>query len=433
MEAATYSLASLERFRHTLRLGLKSLGVHRLRSTLTTAGIVLGVASVIVMLSVGEAARYQAIQQIKDLGATNIIVRSVKPTEDDSQRRDEGIVQYGLNARDLERITSTIPTVTSVTPLREFRKDIHFLNRKLEGRVVSVHPNYLEMNGLRIQRGRFISQLDNERFANVVVLAADTASTLFPVEDPIGKSVQVGENHYYTVIGVTVTRAPTAGIGSSLSAQDYNRDVYIPFETDRVRFGTMVTYFRTGNIQVERLEISQITVAVDSMDHVRKTADIVDGLLKQFHPKKDTAITVPLDLLEKAEQTQRIFTLVLSAIASISLVVGGIGIMNIMLATVTERTKEIGIRRALGAKRHDIALQFLVETVILSSTGGLLGVAVGIGLSYLVSYSFSLPTIIRAWSPAVAFGVSVAVGLLFGMYPARRAANMDPIEALRHE
>jgi putative ABC transport system permease protein len=166
---------------------------------------------------------------------------------------------------------------------------------------------------------------------------------------------------------------------------------------------------------------------------VRRTADIIDGVLKQFHPKKDTAITVPLDLLEKAEQTQRIFTLVLSAIASISLIVGGIGVMNIMLATVTERTKEIGIRRALGAKRRDIALQFLVETIALSSAGGLLGVALGIGFSYFVTYFFALPTIIRAWSPVLAFAVSVAVGLIFGTYPARRAAYMDPIEALRHE
>jgi putative ABC transport system permease protein len=424
---------SAERFRHTLRLGLKSVSVHRLRSTLTILGIVLGVASVIVMLAVGEAARYQAIRQIRELGATNIILRSVKPVDDNTQRRDEGIVQYGLNSSDLERISTTIPTVHSVTPLREFRKDVYYLNRKLEGRVVSAYPNYLEMNGLTMQRGRFISTLDNEHFANVVVLAAETAATLFPVEDPIGKSVQVGENHYYTVIGITESRAPSAGLGSSLAAQDYNRDVYIPFATDRVRFGKMVSYYRSGTFQVEKLEISQITVAVDDMQHVKQTADIIDGILKQFHPKKDTTVTIPLDLLEKAEQTQRIFTLVLSAIASISLLVGGIGIMNIMLATVTERTKEIGIRRALGAKRRDIAVQFLIETVTLSSAGGLLGVVLGIGLSYFVTYSFSLPTIVRVWSPAVAFAVSVAVGLIFGMYPARRAAYMDPIEALRHE
>jgi putative ABC transport system permease protein len=184
---------------------------------------------------------------------------------------------------------------------------------------------------------------------------------------------------------------------------------------------------------MEKLQISQITVAVDQMEHVKKTADIIQGLLDQFHKKKDTEITVPLDLLEKAEQTQRIFTLVLGAIASVSLIVGGIGIMNIMLATVTERTREIGVRRALGAKRRDIALQFLVETVVLSSAGGVIGVLLGFLLSYIVNHFFHFPTIIPAWSPLLAFGVSVAVGVIFGLYPAQRAARMDPIEALRHE
>jgi putative ABC transport system permease protein len=428
---------SVERILHILRLGLKSIGVHRLRSTLTMMGIVLGVASVIVMLAVGEAARYQAIQQIKDLGATNIIVRSVKPMEDNKKTNQEGMLRYGLTYPDVDRVRSTIPSVVSVTPMREFRKELRYLDRKLEGRVVGVAPNFLQMNGLRVSRGRFIDDLDNERFANVAVLAAETAEILFPVDDPIGQSVRVGENHYYMVIGVTERRAPSAGVGSSLAAQDYNRDVYIPFATDRVRFGKLVTYHRAGTWQVEKLEISQITVAVDKMENVKRTAEIIEGLIDQFHNQKDIAITVPLDLLEKAEQTQRIFTLVLSAIASISLLVGGIGIMNIMLATVTERIKEIGIRRALGAKRRDIGMQFLVETVLLSSCGGLLGVCVGIGLSYVFSYLlsdvFSFPPIIRPWSPLLAFAVSVAVGLVFGTYPARRAAYMDPIEALRHE
>jgi putative ABC transport system permease protein len=424
---------SFERLLHILRIGFKSIGVHRLRSTLTIMGIVLGVASVIVMLAVGEAARHQAIQQIKDLGAANIIVRSIKPVEDTKKTRQEGILRYGLTYPDVDRIRSTIPTVLSVTPMREFRKELRFLDHKLEGRVVGVAPNFLEMNGLHLSRGRFLNDLDNERFENVAVLAAETAEILFPVDDPLGQSVRVGENHYYRVIGVTERRTPSAGIGGSLAAQDYNRDVYIPFATDRVRFGKMVSYHRAGVWQVERLEISQITVSVDQMEHVKKTANIIEGLLDQYHSEKDTAITVPLDLLEKAEQTQRIFTLVLSAIASISLMVGGIGIMNIMLATVTERTKEIGIRRALGAKRRDVGLQFLVETILLSSSGGVLGVCAGFALSYAVSHVFSFPTIIRPWSPLLAFAVSVAVGLIFGTYPARRAATMDPIEALRHE
>jgi putative ABC transport system permease protein len=179
--------------------------------------------------------------------------------------------------------------------------------------------------------------------------------------------------------------------------------------------------------------MSQVTVQVDEVANVPKTAAVLQSLIDQYHPRKDVTITVPLDLLEKAERTQRIFTLILGAIAGISLVVGGVGIMNIMLATVTERTREIGVRRAMGAKRRDIAAQFLAETLVLSCGGGLLGVGLGIALAHIVATVFGLPTIIRAWSPIAAFGVSVLVGLISGSYPARRAANLDPIEALRHE
>lgn len=424
---------AIPRIAHILRIGLKSIGLHVLRSALTVVSIVLGVASVIVMLAVGEGARFRAIQQIKDMGATNIIARSVKPLEDPKQRQQEGILTYGLTYRDLERIRETIPTIVSVTPLREFRKDLRVFDRSLEGRVVSVMPNYLETNGLKMAQGRFITDLDNEKFENVVVLGAETAEILFPVDDPIGKSVRVGENHYYRVIGVTEKRSASAGIGGSLTAQDYNRDVYIPFDTDRVRFGSTLFYVKAGTYQMERLDISQITVAVDSMAHVRKTATILQCVLDQFHAQKDISIVVPLDLLQKAEETQRLFTIVLGAIASISLIVGGIGIMNIMLATVTERTREIGIRRALGAKRRDIANQFLAESMLLSSTGGLIGIAIGVLLSILVAKKSGMPTIIQPWSPILAFTVSVGVGLLFGTYPARRAAYMDPIEALRHQ
>jgi putative ABC transport system permease protein len=415
-------------------VGLKSIGVHRLRSTLTMLGIVLGVASVIVMLAVGEAAKYKVIEQIKDLGATNLIVRSVKPSADDN-KQDKGqfILSYGLTVQDMERIAATIPTVTSVTPFREFRKDIRHLEHKLEGRVVGVMPNFLEMNGLHLSHGRFISNLDNERFENVAVLGAETAEKLFPINNPVGGTICVDERFFFRVIGVTERKSPSAGVGSSLSAQDYNRDVYIPFATDQTRFGKLLIYIRSGTEQIERLEISQLTIGVDSMDNVKKTAAIIQGVIEQYHTKTDTAITVPLDLLEEAEKTQRLFTLVLGAIASISLVVGGIGIMNIMLATVTERTREIGIRRALGAKRRHIGLQFLIETIVLSTIGGVLGVAFGIVLAYVVARMFDFPTIVRPWSPIVAFGVSVAVGLIFGTYPARRAALMDPIEALRHE
>ena len=416
-----------------LMLGLKSLALHKLRSALTATGIVLGVASVIIMVAVGEAARFQAVEQIKQLGATSIIVCSQKPREDNKESEGEHVLMYGLTAEDLERISSTIPTVTSAIPIREFRKELRYLDRKLEGRVVAVTPDYLSMNGLQLECGRFIGEIDNQRFANVAVIGAETAETLFPFDEPLGRCIRIDNSQYYRVVGVTRHRAPSAAIGSSLSAQDYNRDVYIPFRTDRARFGEVLSYQRAGTWEREKLEISQITVAVDSMQHVKNTARIIQAVIDEFHDQKDVTITVPLDLLERAEETQRVFTLVLGSIASITLLVGGIGIMNIMLATVTERTREIGVRRALGAKRSHITSQFLAETIVLSSAGGLLGVGLGIAGSHSVANFIELPTIIPPWAPVVAWTVSVAVGIIFGIYPARRAAMMDPIEALRHE
>ena len=419
---------------HSLRLGLRNIAAHRLRSSLTALGIVLGTASVIVMLAVGEAARFEAIEQIKQLGATNLILRSVKPQEDGKQTQARRLLlAYGLTWADLERVRTTIPTVRAVTPIREFRKQARFREHALDARIVAVTPDYLEMNGLAMERGRFIDEQDDRTYANVVVLGAETAERLFPNRDPLGQSVTLGGSHFYRVIGVTRRRAPTAGTGTSLAAQDFNRDAYVPFSTNRVRFGKVLVSFRAGSLQAEKLEITQLTVAVHSLAEVRPTAQVLQSMIDQFHPEKDVALTVPLELLEKAEQTQRLFTLVLGAIASISLLVGGIGIMNIMLATVTERTREIGIRRALGAKRADILRQFLVETMVLSSAGGLLGVVVGLALSIGITRFVELPTIIQPWSPLVSFGVSLVVGLAFGLYPARRAAFMDPIEAIRHE
>jgi putative ABC transport system permease protein len=411
---------------------LHSLIAHRLRSALTVLGIVLGVASVIAMLAIGEAARFEAVQQIQQLGATNIIVRSVKPQDDVKENPDQFLLAYGITRADVERLASTLPTVRAITPHREFRKDVRHGDQKLEVRVVGAFPAYQAMNGLKMARGRYLSQTDNDRFENVVVLAAETAELLFPLEDALGRSVCIDDRHYYRVIGVTERRASTGNVGSSLAGQNYNRDLYIPFDTDRIRNGSVLVHFKAGSYSEERLEISQVTVEVDEMANVQRTAELIRGTLEQFHTRKDFEITVPLDLLERAEKTQHVFTLVLGAIGSISLLVGGIGIMNIMLATVTERTREIGIRRALGAKRRDIAWQFLVETLTLSSVGGVLGVGLGMALSAVVAHLFAFPMMMRAWSIVLAFGVSLVVGLVFGTYPAMRAARMDPIEALRH-
>jgi putative ABC transport system permease protein len=423
------------RLSHAFRLGLRSLAAHRLRSGLTALGIVLGVGSVIVMLAVGEAARYQALKQLEDLGANTIILRSTKPTDDPSNTQGVDLSAYGLTYSDLERIRETIPTVAAATPMREYRKTVRYTQHKLEARIVSITPEFFPQNNIRLASGRGIVPGDEVKFDNVAVLGSATAEKLFPAQDPIGKTVSVEDvdrPKSFTVIGVTEPK--TLAVGADAGEVDFNRVVFIPFTTDRVRFGRDLISVRRGqSFQRDRLDISQITVQVDRVENVTRTAAVLQSLMEQYHTRKDVAVTVPLDLLQKAEQTQRLFTLILGAIAGISLVVGGIGIMNIMLATVTERTKEIGIRRALGAKQRDIAMQFLTETVVLTCVGGVIGIAVGVGLAFAVSELFGLPTIIRFWSPVLAFGVSVLVGLASGYYPARRAALLDPIEALRHE
>ncbi len=423
------------RLRHALKLGLRSLAAHRLRSGLTTLGIILGVASVIIMLAVGEAARYQALKQLEDLGVNTILLRSVKPSEAGPEVKGTDMLSYGLTYADLERIKTTVPTVTAVTPMRDYRKTIWCREKKIETRVAGVMPDFFHQNNLVILRGRAISTVDNNLLDNVAVISASAAEVLFPALDPIGRTVSIEgfrELLIFTVIGLAEDKALATG-GDAGANTDYSKVLFIPFSTDRARFGQNIISYKAGaSFSIERIEVSQITVSIDDVKNVPKTAAVIQSLIDQYHTKKDVVVVVPLELLEKAEKTQQMFTLILGAIAGISLVVGGIGIMNIMLATVTERTREIGIRRALGAKQRDIATQFLIETLVLTGFGGVIGIVVGVGMAHLLSSVFGVPAMIRLWSPILAFSVSMLVGLLSGIIPARRAARLDPIEALRH-
>jgi putative ABC transport system permease protein len=269
------------------------------------------------------------------------------------------------------------------------------------------------------------------------VLAHDTATKLFPYEDPVNQTIKLGAD-YYTVVGVTQEResdkAAASKISSSLASQDFNKDVYIPLNTCRLRFGERIIDQRSGSRQAEETQLTQITIQVGAMEEVLPTVPLIEAAYQPYHPKGDVHMTVPYELLLQAQKQARQFAIILGTIAAISLLVGGIGIMNIMLATVTERTREIGIRRALGAKRRDITQQFLIETVVLSGVGGLLGVAVGYVIPWGITLVIQDQRAIVTWSSvALAFGISVMIGILFGIYPARRAAMMDPIEALRHE
>jgi putative ABC transport system permease protein len=428
----------MARIWRALKLGMKSLLLHKLRSGLTVLGIVFGVAAVISMLAVGEGSSRDALERIQQLGATNIIIRSIKPS-DESQTSASGggrrsILNYGLKYDDYDRLLATVPTIKKSLPIREIRKQIRYLNRSIDGRVVGTTHEYDEFNRLVMEKGRFLTEADNEKVMNYAVLGNETATTLFPYEDPLGKAVKLGAD-YYTVVGVTRNRSATAAIGGSLAAQEFNKDVYIPLTTCKLRFGERIMNSRVGSMEFEETQLSQITIQVGSIDVVKPTHPIIEAAVKPYHAlKKDVDIIVPYDLLLAAQQTARQFSIILGTIASISLLVGGIGIMNIMLATVTERTREIGIRRALGAKRRDITQQFLIETMVLSGVGGLLGVFLGFAIPQLIIYFIpDQKAIVTSSSVILAFCISVGIGILFGIYPARRAALMDPIEALRHE
>ncbi|MCA9129742.1 MAG: ABC transporter permease [Planctomycetales bacterium] len=411
---------------------IRGVMMHKLRSMLTVLGLVFGVASVIVMLAVAEGASKQAQAQIQALGVNNVILRSTKPTESGDDMNNRSWEQnFGLTYKDLRRIQETMPTVVSVTPLREFPQEARYGAEKLEIRLVAVHPSYFEANRISIVRGRSIEPSDLDERANVCVIGEEVARKIFRNRSPLGKSIQVANEHFFRIVGVQGYKTPSAGVGSSLSAQDLNLDIVIPLSTDRSRIGDVIERREQGSFSRQRLEISQITVEVKDRYHVKSAGAALEGLLAKYHPKKDYAITVPLDLLEQAQATQRIFNFVLGATAGISLLVGGIGIMNIMLATVSERTREIGIRRALGAKQSDIIFQFLIETASLSLFGTGVGVMVGLAAPSLVAYLSGMETVVTLWSIAVAAAVSLSVGIVFGIYPARQAARLDPIEALR--
>jgi putative ABC transport system permease protein len=426
----------------TVKLGLKSLWMHRLRSVLTTLGIVFGVSSVIAMLAIGEGASREAQDAITRLGSQNLIVETVEPPK---ERADTGqtsrIRRYGLTYKDVEAIHNTVPNVEVVVPIRELDQEARYLNRKVSVKIVGSVPWYTEVAPLPLLRGRFLSSIDLHQQQNVCVLDERLLRGLFGFEDPVGKDIQIHGN-CYRVVGVAGGGTP--GVGQSTppeeappaqgSASAAAGNVYMPVTTAKSRFTEYDLTFTGGRRNAKRVELQKITVKVGTMDQVLPTRDVLDALLDRLHDqKKDYRIVVPLELLRQARRTQFIFSIVLGSIATISLLVGGIGIMNIMLATVSERTREIGIRRALGARKRDIVVQFLSETLLLTLTGGVLGLVQGLFIPFLVSRFSNMPTVITGTSLLLAFGISAAVGLTFGLYPAYRAANMDPIESLRYE
>lgn len=418
-----------------------------MRAGLAAFGIFIGTTTVIWLVAMGEGVSHRAQQQILELGATNIIVRTKEPNSaSEGQDSNSRVKTYGLLRDDYRRIVENIPNIRRAVPMRELRFELRLGNRTADAKLVGCVEDYVELNQLKMARGRWLTPRD--RGNKVVVLADDTAKRLFPFENPIGQTIWVG-SEFYKVIGQTRSRTASAAIGGSLDSRDYNLDAYIPLKTLRQRVGDLVMKRVGGEFQGEQVELSQITVEAKNIEDVDETAAIIETLLKKFHDQEDYAVVVPKELLRQAERTRAMFNVLLVVIAGISLLVGGIGIMNIMLATVTERTREIGIRRALGATRQHIIQQFLTETVVLTFSGGMLGMFSGLlcgplfrGLrggvtmmspDLLPPIVYTLEPRIAPWSVALSLVISLGVGVIFGVYPARQAALMDPIEALRHE
>ncbi len=441
----------------TWALGIKSLLLHPMRSALTVLGIFIGVASVIWLLAIGEGISQVAQKQIEDLGAENIIVRSIKPP-DESGTNFRQVSAFGVKRAEYRMIERTISTVDSVLPIRELPTKFAYTGnpnaKPIDGRLVGCTPEYADVTRLFIERGHFLTDRELLSKMPVCVIAAQLGAKLFPSEDPLNKQIYLPDKkEYYRIVGVLKHRNATAAIGGSLAAQDFSLDVYIPLTTMQIRMGDRETKQTGGSFSVKEFELTQITVRVGKVEDVPRTAELVEATLRAKDPnRQDIAVVVPYELLEQAKTTRLMFMMFMGLIAAISLIVGGIGIMNIMLATVTERTREIGIRRALGGKRGDITRQFLAETVSLSIVGGLTGILFGLLCPITVNLARTLveniapklyenlPDVARAMTPEIvplsiplAFGISVAVGVLFGLYPAMRAAQMDPIEALRHE
>jgi putative ABC transport system permease protein len=401
-----------------------------MRSFLTMLGVVFGVGSVVAMLSVGEGASKEALDNIRKLGSNNIIISSVRPVEDEQASTQHSHMSiYGLTYEDQARVAESFRNIQQTAPVKLIRKQTRLGERSMELRVVGTTPQWFKLVPRRILGGRVILPADQAKHAPVAVLTEFGARKILATESTIGQAVRIGGDSF-EIIGIVQSESGQAG---NIQIPDQEVDVYIPIEVAKHYFGDVFTKYTSGSRSRELVELHQIIVQVEDTTQVESTAAAIEEMLTRFHKKKDYTVSVPLALLKQAKATKRTFNIVLGSIAGISLLVGGIGIMNIMLASVTERTREIGIRRAIGAKRKQIILQFLIETVVLSTFGGLVGLGIGVLIPFLITYFSGMATVLTLTGILLPLFISMAIGILFGLYPAMNAAKVDPIVALRHE
>jgi putative ABC transport system permease protein len=406
-------------------LNIAKLGLidHKFRSFLTMLGIIFGTASVIAMVSIGEGAKKQAISKYKDLGINNIIIRDKDLTDPELEAVRLKFSQ-GLSIKDAEAILEIVPGVSDVAPQSEAKMEAKYADKSSKVTVIGITPAILKILNYQTDKGQFLNDDQYQRQLKVCILGSAAARSLFGYDDPISQSVKLGDQ-WFEVIGVMQNKALFTETVGELAARDLNNDVYIPLSTFTRRIP------RDNQFSSE---VKQLTVKLDKSDRLVESAAVVRSILSRRHFNNDDfSIIVPYELLKQEEKERRIYNLLLASIAAISLVVGGIGIMNIMLASVLERTNEIGIRRAIGGKKSDIMSQFITEAVVLSISGGIIGVILGITLSLGISLVTDVHTSLTFYSIIIAFSFSVIVGITFGYLPAKNAANLKPIESIRHE
>ena len=431
-------------FIRIIGVGIKSLRLHKLRTALTMLGMVIGVWAVITLVAIGEGASHDAQEEIKSLGARNVIIRSIKPPSMREQMQGDWesffrrwMAIYGLKRTDASRIKDTVPGVTRVLPMMTKRMTAIHGPREIGCQLIGTYPYYPEFTQAQLVAGQFLNEAEENSKVSSCVISLELAQRLFAGHNPLMERIVVSgyeSSQVFQVKGVLQERASIEklaqlpdSVGQTIAA-----NVYIPLSSFKALYGEKNVDRSVGHLKLEAVELSEIRVEFDSVDRVMPSLPLLSEALNAGRDERDFEIIVPIRELKALQKQKARDTRLLMYIACISLLVGGIGIMNIMLATVTERTQEIGVRRAMGATRGDITIQFLVETLILCLLGGGIGVVGGWGFAWVRHHLLHTTTIVTEWSVLVAFGLSVMVGLVFGLYPARRAALLDPIDALRH-
>lgn len=415
------------------RMSFHNLLLHKMRSLLTSLGVIFGVGSVIAMLGISEGAKRQALAQIEAMGIDKIIVYTQKPPVSGTSEGSANISMvetFGLTNVDLNHI-SRMDNVEAVTILRDARKKVNKGTTRLDVKLVSVTIDFLEESVSQMVQGRWFHPTDFESTLSVCVIGNAAKRRMFSLgeRNVIGRNIYV-EGAYFKIIGIAENFMGTqySELGSP------NDMIMIPKSTSDSLYGNYASITEGRQQRIQNVDHDVFMVKVRDTMHIDDTSKRISAYLTKIHRKvKDWGMLVPYDLLLQQEKTQNIFTIVMASIAGISLIVGGIGIMNIMLASVFERRKEIGTRRALGALKGDILGQFLIETVFLTTIGGFLGICVGLGISSLITFYTEMPTYCSLWSIMLSLLISSFVGIVFGTYPAWKAANQNVIEVLRSE